>query len=66
MIFLNLNDFTTPGYQFSTIHNVARGNRSELNLVRGKDINKNKKNKKPLFATTDAELVCVGLLVFSD
>lgn len=34
MIFLNLNDFTTPGYQFSTIHNVARGNRSELNLVR--------------------------------
>lgn len=24
MIFLNLNDFTTPGYQFSTIHNVAR------------------------------------------
>lgn len=42
------------------------GNRSELNLVRWKDINKNKKNKKPLFATTDAELVCVGLLVFSD
>lgn len=32
------------------------GNRSELNLVRWKDINKNKKNKKPLFATTDAEL----------
>lgn len=42
------------------------GNRSELNLVRWKDINKNKKNQKPLFATTDAELVCVGLLVFSD
>lgn len=34
------------------------GNQSELNLVRWKDINKNKKNKKPLFATTDAELVC--------
>lgn len=34
------------------------GNQSELNLVRWKDINKNQKNQKSLFTTTDAELVC--------
>lgn len=34
------------------------GNRSELNLVRWKDINKNKKNKKLLFVIIDVEFVC--------
>lgn len=41
------------------------GNRSELNLVRWKDINKNKKNKNHYLPLLMQNL-CVGLLVFSD
>lgn len=38
------------------------GNQSELNLVRWKDINKNKNHYLPLLMQN----LCVGLLVFSD
>lgn len=41
------------------------GNRSELNLVRWKDINKNKKNKNHYLPLLMQNL-CVELLVFSD
>lgn len=41
------------------------GNRSELNLVRWKDINKNKKNQNHYLPLLMQNL-CVGLLVFSD